>query len=125
MQNRMLELHNKKLSKAKELREFTEDILKISVKVDYKEVVRKLEKREELLKELININEEIKKYKEDNEIIELDSKTKKTSEEANRIINETSKLDSDLRSNVVKELKETGSNLNKNDSKGNSLYLVI
>lgn len=125
MQSQMLELYNKKLNKAKDLKEFTDNILKISVKVDYKELVRKLNKREEILKEVIDINEEIKKYRKDNEIDTLDSKNKKINEETNKIINETSRLDNNLRINIVKELKETGSNLNKNESKGNSLYLVI
>lgn len=109
----MEELLKIKLVAASELKNFTNKIMRLSLKTEYNTVNSMIEERQYHIEKINRINEEINRAAECGVSLEETGKAKDLKKEIREIFNEIYEMDNIIRKNINNELKSVKSNLNK------------
>ena len=106
----MEELLKSKLEAARELKEFTEKTMNLSLKTEYDKVDTTIEHRKIYIEKINSINEKLSGSNpvESNEVKEI-------KKEIRAIFKEISDMDNQIRKNINAELKDVKKNLNQPD----------
>lgn len=105
----MKELLIAKIEKATELKNYTKEILSLSLKTDYMKVQSMIDNRQAFMEDIDKIDLQIKAI---NNIVENDE-IKNLKKELRGIFKEITELDNIMRNKLNEELKSVKKNLNK------------
>lgn len=106
----MEKLLRNKLEAAKELKEFTKNIVSLSLKTEYDKVNSMIEQRKLFIEKINFINEKLNDFGTD----EADE-AKEIKKEIRTVFKEISDMDNQIRKNINTELRDVKKNLNQPD----------
>lgn len=107
-----------KLEAVKELRNYTKEIIELSLKIEYNKVNSMIDERQQFIEKINTINEEIK-----NSNFSETSKVKNIKKEIREILKETADMDNIIRKNISNELKNVKKSLNQPDNHSKALNI--
>ncbi len=107
----MEELLRNKLEAALELRNFTNEIMKLSLKIEYNTANLMIGNRQRHIERINKINEEINKSEELTGSFEETDVSKGLKKEIREVFNEIYKMDNIIRKNISSEMESIKGNL--------------
>lgn len=109
----MEELLKNKLKAAKELVNFTKEIMEISLITDYDRVHSMIDERQQYIEKINIINEKMNEFSKIDENLVESSKVKNLKQEIRETFKEIAELDNSIRKNINNELISVKKSLNQ------------